>query len=200
MFVGASVVPAGSAIAGRPWEVDGFVGYLFVSEAQGTPWFKDTAFPALSLGFGGNTWLLGATADYSRRSTSYEGFVPGFTDQLETVDYEIRNSSFRAFARYYPTGREKRIAPYLGASLGPGFTSVEYTGAFTSHSVSDRESRLSYSGTLGVQLNLASLPVHSLLEVSYGGFGQISNSAGDSMVPSEELTFVSVALGVGASF
>jgi len=199
-FVAASLVPAAPASAGRSWQVDGSIGYLFVSEAQGTPWLKDTALPALSLGFGGGTWLVGATADYCRRTTSYEGIVPSYTDWNETVEQQTRNSSFRAFAKYYPSGREKRVAPYLGAGVGPAFTSVEHTGAISGRSVSDREYRLSYSGTLGAQLNFATLPVHTFLEVSYGGLAEISDLPEGSMVPPEELTFVSVAVGVGASF
>jgi len=199
-FVVVSLVPAAPALAGYSWQIDGSIGYLFVSEAQGTPWFKDTALPALSLGFGGGTWLVGATADYSRRTTSYEGMVPGYTDWNETVEQQTRNSSFRAFAKYYPSGREKRVAPYIGAGVGPAITSVEHTGAISGRSASDKEFRLSYSGMLGAQLNFRSLPVHTFLEVSYGGLGKISDLPEDSMVPSEELTFVSVAVGVGASF
>jgi opacity protein-like surface antigen len=180
--------------------VDGSIGYLFVSEAQGTPWFKDTALPAVSVGFGGGVWLVGAAADYCRRTTSYEGMVPGYTDLNETVEHQTRNSSFRAFARYYPSGRERWVAPYLGVGVGPAFTSVEHTGAISGRSASDREFRLSYTGSVGAQLNFTSLPVHTFLEVSYGGLGEISDLPEGSMVPAEELTFVSAALGVGTSF
>jgi hypothetical protein len=179
------------------WQVDGSMGYLFVSEAQGEPWFKDTALPAVSVGFGGGTWLVGAAADYCRRTTSYEGMVPGYTDENETVEHQVRNSSFRAFARYYPSGREKWVALFGvgGPASRPWSTQVLHR-----RSVSDRELRLSYAGSLGAQLNFRSLPVHTFLEVSYGGLGEISDLPEDSMVPAEELTFVSVAVGVGASF
>jgi len=194
------VVPVGPASASLSWQVDGSIGYLFVSEAQGTPWFKDTAIPALSVGFGGGTWLVGASADYCRRTTSYEGTVPGYEVYNETVEHQVRNSSFRAFAKYYPTGREKRVAPYLGVGVGPALTSVEHSGAISGRTASDREFRLSYAGTLGAMLNLESLPVHAFMDVSYGGLGEISDLDEDSMVPAEELTFVSVAVGVGTSF
>ncbi|MBN1503683.1 MAG: outer membrane beta-barrel protein [Candidatus Eisenbacteria bacterium] len=199
LFVAALMIPAVPAPAEVSWQVDGSIGYLFVSEAQGTPWFEDTTLPAFSVGFGGGCWLVGASADYCRRTTSFEGSVPGRTLN-ETVDHQVRNSSFRAFAKYYPTGREKRVAPYLGVGLGPGITSVEYSGAISGQSVSDRQFRLSYAGTLGAMLNLESLPVHAFMDVSYGGLGEVSGAAEDSMVPAEELTFVSVAVGVGASF
>ncbi len=199
-LVAIFLVPVSPASAALSWQVDGSIGYLFVSEAQGTPWFKDTALPALSVGFGGGTWLVGAAADYCRRTTSYEGTVPGYTVWDETVEHQTRNSSFRAFAKYYPGGREKRVAPYLGVGVGPAMTSVEYTGAISGRSASEKEFRLSYAGTLGAQLKLESLPVHTFLEVSYGGLGEISDLAEDSMVPAEELTFVSVAVGVGTSF
>ena len=202
LFVAVSLVHATPASGVRSWQVDGSVGYLFVSEAQGDPWFKDTAQPAISFGYGGGTWLVGATADYARRTTSFEGAVPG-SDFHETVDLRTGNTCFRGFAKYYPSGRERRVAPYLGASVGTGLTSVEQTGAISGRSASDRELRLSYSGTLGAQLNFQSLPVHTFLEVSYGGLGQISDLPAGSVIPpedAEELTFVSVAVGVGASF
>jgi hypothetical protein len=176
------------------------VGYLFVSEAQGPPWFKDTVLPGLSVGFGGGSWLVGASADYARRTTSYQGFVPGFRDLDETVEFQTRNSSFKAFAKFYPSGRERSVATYLGAGIGPAITSVEHTGAITGRKATERDLRLSYSATLGAQLNFKALPFHTFVEGSYGGLGEISDPAEDSMVPAEELTFVSVAAGVGMTF
>ncbi len=199
-IVAALVVTVAPASGALSWQVDGSVGYMFVSEAQGTPWFKDTALPGLSVGFGGGTWLLGASADYCRRTTSYEGTVPGYTGWDGTVEHQTRNSSFKAFAKYYPSGRERWVAPYLGVGAGPAFTSVEYTGAISGRSASDREFRMSYAGAVGAQMNFKSLPVHTFLEVSYGGLAEISDLPEGSMVPPEELTFVSVAVGLGTSF
>ena len=200
VFLAALLVPAAPASAGLSWQVDGSIGYLFVSEAQGTPWFKDTALPGLSVGFGGDSWLVGAMADYARRTTSYEGVVPGYTGWDGTVEQQTRNSSFRAFAKFYPSGREKSVATYLGVGVGPAITSVEHTGAISGRKATDSAFRLSYAGTLGAQLRLKSLPFHTFIEGSYGGLGEISDPDEGSMVPSVELTFVSVAAGVGMSF
>ncbi len=194
-------LPGVPAHAGSSWQIEGSFGYLFVSDAEGPPWFSDTAFPAISIGYGGGSWLAGVSADYARNETSYEGFVPGHTMQVETVEQETRNSSFRAFLRFYPGGRERTVATYLGVGLGPAVTTVEHAGAFTGLSASDTAVRLSYLVSLGAKVRLSDLPLHTFLEGSYGGLGRVSEDGEDSAtVPGEDLSLVGVAAGLGVSF
>jgi hypothetical protein len=172
-----------------------------VSDAQGPPWLSDTAFPTVSIGAGGKSWLLGVSADYLRNETSYRGFVPGQTVIEETVEKNTWNSCFRGFLRFFPGGRDRTVATYLGLGIGPAVTSVKYTGAITGYSTTERALRLNYLVSLGTKFRLTVLPVHTFLEGSYGGLGEISESdAEETGVPGEDLTFVSVATGIGITF
>jgi len=182
--------------------LDASMGYIFVSEAEGTPWFSNTIFPSVSLDLGGDTWAMGLSADYAENVDSYQGSVPGYSDTLDSVEKKLSNASFRLFARIFPGGREKLVSPYLGLGVGPALTYVEYEGKSTGRRESDSAVRVSYSVSVGSKLRFGNLPFSAFIEGSFGGLGALasSNEDGSVAVPEKGFDFVGVAAGLGVTF
>jgi opacity protein-like surface antigen len=182
--------------------LDASMGYLFVSEAEGTPWFSNTEFPSVSLGLGGDTWAMGLSVDYAENADSYQGSVPGYSDTLDSVDKKLSNASFRLFARIFPGGREKFVSPYLGLGVGPALTQVEYEGKSTGRRESDSVIRVSYSVSVGSKLRFGSSPFSAFIEGSFGGLGALASSDEEKSVavPQKGFDFVGVAAGLGVTF
>jgi hypothetical protein len=182
--------------------IDASMGYLFVSEAEGTPWFSNTEFPSVALGLGGDTWAMGLSVDYAENADSYQGSVPGYSDTLDSVEKKLSNASFRLFARIFPGGREKLVSPYLGLGVGPALTYVEYEGKSTGRRESDSAVRVSYSVSVGSKLRFGNSPFSAFIEGSFGGLGALASSDGEESVtvPKKGFDFVGVAAGLGVTF
>jgi len=190
------------AIAHLLCGLDASMGYIFVSEADGTPWFSNTIFPSVSLDLGGDTWAIGVSVDYAENADSYQGSVPGYSDTLDSVEKKLSNASFRLFARIFPGGREKLVSPYLGLGVGPALTYVEYEGKSTGRRESDSAVRVSYAVSVGSKLRFGNLPFSAFIEGSFGGLGALasSNEDGSVAVPEKGFDFVGVAAGLGVTF
>ncbi|MFH0778716.1 MAG: hypothetical protein V2A71_08805 [Candidatus Eisenbacteria bacterium] len=182
-------------------ELGASIGYLFVSEAQGPPWFSGTKFPSVSLAAGGRAWTMGLAVDYADNSESFLGRVPGAADSSERVEKTLSNTCLRFVARLFPGGRDGALAPYLGLGVGPAITRVAYEGESTGAKESGYSVRLCYTVSVGSKLRIGKSPVSAFLEGSYGGLGETEKAEEDELdVPRDELEFVSVAAGLGVSF
>jgi len=184
------------------FSLDASMGYLFVSEAEGAPWFSNTAFPSAALGIGGDTWAMGVSVDYARNTNSYQGSVPGYSDTLESVEKKLSNGSVRLFARIFPGGREKIVSPYLGLGVGPALTSVEYKGESTGRLESGSAVRVCYSVSVGSKLRFGTSPFSAFIEGSFGGIGALATQDGEEnvAVPKKGFDFIGVAAGLGVTF
>lgn len=184
------------------FSLDASMGYLFVSEAEGTPWFSDTKFPSAALGIGGDTWAMGVSVDYADNSNSYQGSVPGYIDTVESVENRLSNASVKLFARIFPAGREKIVCPYLGLGVGPALTSVEYEGKSTGRRESDSAVRICYSVSVGSKLRLGKSPISVFMEGLFGGLGALAapDAEKNVSVPEQGFDFVGVAAGLGVTF
>jgi len=206
--VGALVVffslscPQGVASARLRVDLDASMGYLFVSEAEGTPWFFNTAFPSAAIDLGGDVWAMGVSVDYARNNSSYRGYFPGYTDSLEVVEKRLSNASMKLFAKIFPGGRDNIVSPYLGLGVGPALTSIEHRGKSTDRKKTDSAIRVSYSVSVGSRVRLGDLPLSAFLEGSFGGLGALaaSDEKEPAAVPSRGFDFVAVTAGLGVTF
>jgi hypothetical protein len=191
-----------SASARLLFSLDASMGYLFVSEAEGTPWFSDAEFPSIALGVGGDTWAMGVYVDYANNTDSYQGSVPGYSDTLERVEKNLSNASVKLFARISPGGREKTVSPYLGLGVGPALTSLEYEGKSTGRRESDSAVRVCYSVSVGSRVRFGRSPFSAFIEGSFGGIGALAapDEEESIVVPTKGLDFVGVAAGLGVTF
>jgi len=197
------VCTPGSSFAGELlWGLDASVGYLFVSEAKGTPWFSDTEFPSGALSTGGEAWAVGVSVDYAINSRDYLGYIPGFPSTQEQIEEKLTNTSFRLFARIFPGGRERAVAPYLGLGLGPAITSLTYKGTASGREEKGSVVRLGYAVSVGSKLRLWRSPFSAFFEGTFGGLGALPTEEGlDGVVaPRKALDFVCVAAGLGVTF
>jgi hypothetical protein len=182
--------------------VDTSLGYLFVSEAKGTPWFSDTEFPSGALSTGGEAWAVGVSAEYAANTRDYVGQIPGETAPEEQIEEKLSNASFRLFARIFPGGRQRAVAPYLGLGLGPAITSLTYTGASSGREEKDSIVRLSYAVSVGSKLRLWNSPFSAFFEGSFGGLGGLAalEEPEGVVAPRKALDFVCVTAGLGVTF
>lgn len=196
------VCSPGLASAHLRVSLDASLGYLFVSEAEGTPWFSNTAVPAAAIGLGGDAWAMGVSVDYAENDVSYQGYFPGYSDTLERMEKRLSNASVKLFARIFPGGRDQIVSPYLGVGVGPALTSMECRGRTTNRKEIDSAIRVSYSVSVGSKVRLGGLPFSAFLEGSFGGLGALaaSDEKEPVAVPSKGFDFVGVAAGLGVTF
>ncbi|MCX5801563.1 MAG: hypothetical protein NTX17_09285 [Candidatus Eisenbacteria bacterium] len=182
--------------------LDASLGYLFVSEAEETPWFFDTKSPSAALGIGGDSWAMGVSVDYADNADSYQGSVPGYSDSLESVEKRLSNAGVKLFARIFPAGRENTLSPYLGLGVGPTLTSVEYEGKSTSRRKSESAVRVCYSVSVGSKVGFGKSPFSAFIEGSFGGIGALASADEEQSVavPKKGFDFVGVAVGLGVTF
>jgi hypothetical protein len=192
--------PAPSA-ASPLWGLDASLGYLFFSEAKGAPWFSDTEFPCGALSVGGDAWAVGVSVDYAVNSRDIVGGIQGFLS-AEKIEEKLTNASFRLFARIFPGGRERTVAPYLGLGVGPTITSLTYTGASSGCEEKDSVVRISYAVSVGSRLRFGKSPFSVFFEGSFGGLGALRSEepSGGALAPRKALDFVCVAAGLGVAF
>jgi len=196
------VCPTGVASARLRVNLDASMGYLFVSEAEETPWFSNAAFPSASIDLGGNVWAMGVSVDYARNTGSHRGYFPGYADSVELVEKTLSNGSMKLFAKIFPGGRDNIVSPYLGLGVGPTLTSIEYRGKSTDKRENDSALRVSYSVSVGSRVKLGDLPLSAFLEGSFGGLGSLDASDENKpvSVPGKGFDFIGVMAGLGVTF
>ncbi|UCF78465.1 MAG: hypothetical protein JSW03_10300 [Candidatus Eiseniibacteriota bacterium] len=194
-------LPASSS-AGLLWALDVSMGYLFVSEAKGTPWFSNTEFPLGALSVGGEAWAVGVSVDYAENSRGYVGQIPGPDSVEEQIEEKLTNTSFRFFARVFPGGRQRAVAPYVGLGVGPAVTALAYTGETSGREEEDSVVRVGYAVSVGSKVRLWESPFRAFFEGSFGGLGALPTvEETDSVTaPRKALNLVCVAVGLGVTF